>query len=695
MSVIIERNQDGTFFLSRDGSPINNKSYYRINRLNDNSNYYQLWPNEKCFYLYNQLNGKFARNSRTDLDADLFKDVRHYSQKTKSFAAYRSDSSQAHLIYEDGDVVKDVFIEIGSESNDDCCSRPVKYFYSGYKWGFYETSRKRFAWPKDSGYSLSDSNSLCSRFINGFFAVYNSEGNVYQLAFYDRDKLYPYVTKNTDGTKTIRQGHLHFFDNYQFDEVQSHDRYILCKDKKGVYHIFDTLAKEKVKPLCTSVDEPIISDDFIFITSEFTKQIFLIKKKKIVENDAWRKDCEIKICRDYVFVKNADENNWRIYNLQDCHEVYTDLSIVHVELARGNVSCTVNCPSGNTEVYNLDGIKQANKQWLDRITTLLNNNQEQTETSSSTVIETMPKEAAVELEFPDHIDFVISAKVNIRPQSPRVISFGRKASQLQPNNIILFYDEEKNSLFFVCYRQKTYHILYSQKFDYVLPFASSIPNSFMSCHVDGLSEENFLDKIKKVLVKEDTHRTYISIDKKQRDVTDFLKKHGFEDDVIQRALHVLLPDYFEKEEEIKKFSTVKFVFKDIEYMLRPDDEWPIDNPFDKQHFLDKKTYVAILVESNFGFKEGSEIPGAHYEMKGRGKDQKENQSYEKFDGSLNTNGIIRDNKKQILLFKRRKDNKIIFFDEVKCVSSREEREYYGDNYRIIIKFFLRSKIREI
>lgn len=692
MSLIIIRNQDGTFCLLKDGSAINDKSYYLINRLNDNSNYYQLWPNEKCFYLYNQLNGRFARNSRTDLDADLFREIRHYSQRTKSFAAYRSDSSQAHLIYENGDIPKDVFIEIGAESNDESCSRPVKYIYSGRRWCFYNTKYQQFVWGKDSGYQLSENQELCSRFDNGFFTVYNLEDHVYQLAFYDSDKYYPYVKENADGTRTTRQGHLYFFDEYQFDEIQSHGKYLICKEKKGVYYVFDTLAKEKVKPLCSSVDEPVFSDNLIFVTSEFTKQIFLTKKKKIIENDAWRKGCEIKVCREYVFVKNNDENNWKIYNLQDSHEVYTDLSIVHVELVRGSVSCTVNDPSGNTEVYNYDDIKQSNQQWLNRITTLLNNNRVQAEASSSSVLETKPKEDSVEPEFPDHIDFVISAKVNIRPLSPGVIDFGRKASQLQSKNIILFYDATKNSVFVVCYRQNTYHILFSKKFDRPLSFATAIPNKFTSCYVDGLTEDNFLEKVKKILVKEDIHRAYISIDKKQRAVTDFLKDNGFEDGVIQQALHILLPDYFEKQEEIQEHSRARFVFKDVEYSLCPGEEWPVDNPFENRRFLEKRNYVAVLVESNFGFKIGSEVPGAHYEMKGQGKDPKDDQVYEGY-GRLSTNGIIRDKKKRVLLFMR-KNNKIVFFDEVECVSSCEEREYYGDNYRIIIKFFLRSKIRE-
>lgn len=693
MSVNITKNEDGTFSLLKDGIAINNKSYYRINRLNDNSNYFQLWPNEKCFYLYHQKNGKFARNSVTDRDADLFKEIRHYSYRTHSFAAYRSDSSQAHLIYESGDIPKDVFIEIGDESDDESRSRPVKYYYSGQRWCFYNTLAQQFIWPKGSGYLLNENQSLCSRFNNGFFSIYNSDDEVYQLAFYDQEKTYPYEIKQEDGTKVKRQGHLYFF-NYRFVLIQPHGKYLTCKAKDGIYYVFDTLAKEKAKRLCTSVDEPIFSNDLIFISSELAKQVFWPQKSKIIENDTWKRDCEFKVCRDYIFVTSHRENVWKVFSLQDGHEVYTDLNIVNVELVGDNVACQVHNPNDVKETVNIADIKHSNKKWLERMAALLNESQNQAVATLRPVKEdAKPIETPPVPVFPNHIDFVISAKAKIRPQSTGVIQLNRKASQLQPNNIILFYDKDANKVFIVRYLHKAYHIIYSKQFDSPLTFSSSIPDSFVSCFVGGLTEENFLEKIKKALVKDDIRRNSISIEKRYSEVTEFLKKKEFKDDLIQKALQVLLPDYFEKEKEIQELSRAKFVFKDVEYSLRPDEVWQVDNPFYKQSFLDKKDYVAVLVESGLGFKEGSELPGTHYEMRGKGKEG--DQSYENPSRTLNTNGVIRDNKKRVFLFRRIKDGKIVFFDEVECRGSREEREYHGDNYRIIIKFFLRSKLRSV
>lgn len=692
MSLIITRNQDGTFCLLKDGSPINDKSYYLINRLNNNSNYYLLWPNEKCFYLYNQLNGEFARNSRNDLDADLFREIRHYSQRTKSFAAYRSDSSQAHLIYENGDIPKDVFIEIGAESNDESCSRPVKYIYSGRRWCFYNTRNQQFIWPKGSGYKLDDDQVLCSRFDNGFFSIYHSEQEVYQLAFYDRGKTYPYVVATEDGSKVKRQGHLFFFEE-RFNLIQPHGNFLICKAKNGIYHVFNTLAKNKNRRLCASVDEPKFSNDYIFISSERTKQVFSIRQNRTIENDTWKRDCDINVCREYVFVKNPGENSWKIYRLKDAHEVYTDLDIVDVEVKRDNVSCKVKDQYGNTETYNIEDITQFNKQWLQRMSALLNENQKQIETVSTVKEETIPAETQTKPGFPDHIDFVISTKVNIRPQSYDVIKITKKTSDLRPNDIILFYDEEINKVFIARFLHKTFFILHSKQLLTHLSFASSVSNKFTSCSVDGLTEGNYLEKIKSVLVKEDIRKSSISIDKKHKEITAFLKKkeYNFSEDVIQRVLQVLLPDYFEKEKEIKKLLSATFAFKDVEYSLRPDEVWQVDDPFQRRRFLDKKDYIAVLVDTNARFKVGSRLPGAHYEMEGEGKEG--NQSYESPSRKINTNGFIRDNAKRILLFKK-VDNTIVFFDEVECIDSREEQEYYGDYSRIIIKFFLRSKIRE-
>ena len=327
---------------------------------------------------------------------------------------------------------------------------------------------------------------------------------------------------------------------------------------------------------------------------------------------------------------------------------------------------------------------------------LLNENQKQIETVSTVKEETIPTETQTTTPgFPDHIDFVISTKVNIRPQSSDVIQISKKTSDLQPNDIILFYDEEINKVYIARFLHKTFFILYSKQLLTHLSFASSVSNKFTSCPVDGLTEDNFIERIKSVLVKEDIRRSSISIDKKHKEVTAFLKKkeYSFSEDVIQRALQVLLPDYFEKEKEIQKLLCATFAFKDVEYSLRPDEVWQVDNPFYRQRFLEKKDYIAVLVESGLGFKEGSELPGSHYEMTGKGKEG--DQSYENPTRSLNTNGIIRDNKKRVFLFRRIKDGKIVFFDEVECCGSREEREYHGDNYRIIIKFFLRSKLRSV
>jgi hypothetical protein len=493
-----------------------------------------------------------------------------------------------------------------------------------------------------------------------------------------------------DGTKLKKQGHLYFFEN-KFDLIQPHGKYLICKTKNGVYYIFDTLAKEKNKRLCTSVDEPVFSNDLILISSESSKQVFFPREGKTIENVAWKRGCEIKVYRGYVFVKNTNENNWKIYNLQDGHEVYTDLTIEKVELKRDNVLCFAHNLNGTKDYYNLEDIKSANKQWLERIIAL--NDKQVPAEASPTIEEAKPKVAHSVSDFPDHIDFVISAKATIRVNTPNIIILTRKASQLQPNDIIFLYDDNRNESYVVRYLHKTFHILFSKQHELPLAFAASLPTSFTSCHIDGLTPNNYIERIKNAIIDNDTRRSYISIENKQRAIKDFLKKNGFEDSVIQQALHVLLPDYFEKQDEIQEHSKARFVFKDNEYSLRPGEEWPVDNPFENRQFLEKKNYVAVLVESNFGFKIGSEVPGAHYEMKGQGKDPKDDQVYEGY-GRLSTNGIIRDKKKRVLLFMR-KNNKIVFFDEVECVSSCEEREYYGDNYRIIIKFFLRSKIREI
>ena len=54
-------------------------SFLKIEKVNDDSNFYCLWLDDEKFYLYNSVIGKYVFNSFTYKDAKTFSKVCYYS----------------------------------------------------------------------------------------------------------------------------------------------------------------------------------------------------------------------------------------------------------------------------------------------------------------------------------------------------------------------------------------------------------------------------------------------------------------------------------------------------------------------------------------------------------------------------------------------------------------------------------------
>ena len=149
----IIKNEKGKYELRDESGKSVGNSYtgtvfYKIDKVREESTCYCLWPNDSCFYLYNSSRGSFI--GRGNVDYWSYSKIQHYSEKTGTFAAYRNDSDYVHLIYGNGTLARDTFLEIGPEIEDEYRSRPVKYTLNGTRWCFYETKRNKFAWNKAS-----------------------------------------------------------------------------------------------------------------------------------------------------------------------------------------------------------------------------------------------------------------------------------------------------------------------------------------------------------------------------------------------------------------------------------------------------------------------------------------------------------------------------------------------------------------
>ena len=247
MKMEIKLLRDGTSCLYENGEPIINLCFDKIERLSDKiegsngeSNYYLLWQNDKCFYLYHTKKHIFVPTSSGVRTAKSFRVIENYSEETGSFAAYRSDNDLAYLIYEDGVASSDLFISIGAESEDEQRSRPVKYSCNGDRWCFFESKSKKMAWNKSFGYQFNDGLALYKRYQNNFFSVLNPNDKSLTLAYYDNN-----AEKFVSDTFEVG-----------FRDVQ--DRFISLLEKNSLILDFGCGSGRDTKAFLTSASQMIV-----------------------------------------------------------------------------------------------------------------------------------------------------------------------------------------------------------------------------------------------------------------------------------------------------------------------------------------------------------------------------------------------------------------------------------------------------
>lgn len=690
---------NGYYWLYDGGVPFVDSGFVKINRLNDNSNYYCLWPNDKCFYLYHIIRRGYIGGA----SKYTFNEIRHYSEITHSFAAYRSDVKRVHLIFEDGFMTPDAFLEIGVECDDEYRSRPVKYTYKEERWCFYKTTKRVFAWPKDRGYKLSSDWSLAKCYPHSYYSLCHRDG-FYELAFCE---------KKTNGDNIYYSFNAYKNPNYQFSSISPCGNYLVCKTKKNLYFVFEPKEKENERyPLCSSISEPILENGLIIISNGETWQIY--KKKRIVENYSWGIDKKIMIRGQYVFCKNGYNDTWKIYSVDTGWEVFTDWNNIHIDMCDNNdIRLFVDTPSILQLERRIEHIATASEDWLKKIveySQIGECSQITHKTSSQDVVFTNTKTeeyittpvekelsaqenfipvSNIESEVPDHVDYITALdNVGVWGNPPSNIINDRKDNILTRGNIIYWYDKSSDVIHITQYKgHKKYKILFTHKLEKPLECLDIIPKKFASMRLDGISISNIEEKIVTFWSKEETDKQDFRLQK----VNAFLIKLGFESEQITKAIEVLAPDSVKAESLIEDEKYVSFTYKDKQqekdYKLKPNDIWPIDFPFNRQKFLNKSDYIAILIGDNFNDCSYNEY--ADYEMIGQGKDKSFSQEFE----HTPINKAIRDCSKRVLLFKN-VDGFLTFYDEVESIGYDLIPEDENDNQsRLLIKFYLRSLIR--
>ena len=700
MMEILKKQNNRYCLLDDEGEIVGNrhtgKDFAEIKRINDQSNYYCLWKNDACFYLlYVKEDMLFIGDSYPH----CFKEIRNYSEVTGSFAAYKSDSDNAYLLYEDSPKIQGVFLEIGEECDDVHRSRPVRYVYKRERWCFFRTREKSYAWRKEYGYPLPKGMVLHRSFPNSYFSVLNEDG-FSELGFYDGNRC----------SGKLANGNIFFFNwysnpNYRFVSIELDGFYLICKSVGHFYYVFNTNTHD-ITPLCSSITKPIIGKGYIIIFDGDHYQIFM--NHRTVENRRWKENCQLFVEGDYVFCQNGDNSTWKIYWLKNGDEVYTGWRNIRLEKQEyGKVRLLVDTNDiiqlersigdiASTHLRLMNIMRQAlpqrpeppvalppqYTQQLSDVSASLFQNKTTTQEGKEVVVST---NEVTNINLPDHIDFIVALKkVKTVKNEGKFIDSNRQHKQFNINDIILWYDLSSFRLYVTKYKRiRTYQVLFTKDNVTESILSDNIPSSFTRVNLKGLNENNLTDKL--LSLYEDKISDEVGINKQK--INLFLSGMGFDEQSIRNAIEVLYPNATnEIVQETQR--RVNFNYKDKEYSLCPNDIWAVDNPFYRQKYLQKSDYIAILIGDNFTEYSSDEV--ANYELIGQGNDKRFDQGF-----GTPVNKDIRDHQKRVLLFKE-VDGCFVFFDEVESVSySVVLEDVYDKDSRKLIKFHLRSLIRNI
>lgn len=708
------------------GNSYTGTDFYKIDKVREESSCYCLWPNDLCFYLYNSSCGSFI--GRGNVDYWSYSKIQHYSEKTRTFAAYRNDSDYVHLIYEDGKLARDTFLAIGPEIEDEYRSRPVKYTLNGTRWCFYETKRNKLAWNKASGLKVGEEWALAQRYNNMYYSCVHENG-LYELLFYNRNRH-----------------ETHFFDPYEnerywFKSIKQEGSFLVAESKYGFYYIFDTNSYKKL-PLCSSVDKPYWSNGRIIISNGENWQLVVRANPEkygtvVVENYKWEVDKRLLVKGDYVFCQNGENGSWRIYDRENGCEIYTDWKNIKVKEnpETKEIKLLVDTASLLQWERTIDDIKAERERWLSSLGININNtlqespthlNQQEEDSKPKEMVweeaeperldkqevEVQEKQEEVQEKhendkdetlanriekieistkryverpqsLPDHIEYITSVrKVKFIDQSKNFINCDRACHKLQMKSNILWYSRDDKKLYVTIFkRKKTYQVLYETQLEHSLSCENRIPKSFTEIGLSGVTEGNLIAKLNEYYTKGNGETAEPKIEK----VRELLHSLNITDECITKVVGLLKEELNEKEKVKLVSSHCDFTFRKEKYSLQVDDVWNLDNPFYRKRFLESEI-IAILIDDTF--VKSSQLSDVDYEMIGQGKDKKYDQC---FDSSVNLH--IRDKSKRVLLFEQQGEH-ISFFDEVEAAGYHMIAESSLPDSRKVIKFFLKSLMRK-
>lgn len=618
------------------------KTFYKIEKVTDGSNYYCLWSNEgdSSFRLFNVQKQNFAPKITKFEDATLFTEICHYSKSSKSFVARQSNTRLYRLLYEDGWYEPRLFKYVGGE----CDMRPVMIYENGNKWLYYDSNKRKFRWSTHDGYTLREGEYL-GDWHNGTFVIHKP-GNRYDLCCYD--KL----------SRKFRKS------EYYGIPIYNKENDIWIVKQEGCFHI--------------------------------------VKGEKVLSHYQWIENNFI-FNGGYIFYKASDRDGYQIFDGNNCVEICCHWENIKVHIENGEFYLTADVDGECEKKLFIQDIKRQWDEILTRSQKLYAqyHHSDIPSTSSSFLSDIQEKNMKeeisgdVEIEETRSIDNIPDIKQENKPQLtdgknrlPNKIEYRtfidnakidnndflistRKCKHVKIGEHICWIIAKNREILVTRFSVgKTHKIIYSTTYD---DFYFSHPNvtppkSIAKINLEDVTESTLIDKLEKTLIDKPKIESSVKL---KAEKNDYPAENNQEISCIVK-------------------DKVDFSFNEKTYSLKVGDVWELTDAFKIRRFLRKKGIVAILLDpSNLVSIEYRTSINPRYKIIGEGQDPKFDQDF------VQTNKAIGENTKRILLFKKERDGLLYFCDEVKCTGY--SYVYSNDvkgNRRKLILFDLVSVITE-
>lgn len=671
--------------------------FHKIERVADNSNYYCLWLTSEYFYLYHIVKKKFALNCNAIADANTFVKIEHYSEKTGTFIAYRKDEDYVHILFEDGYVESTTFSFIGEETNE---VRPVKTCSD--RWFFYDTKKRKYLFHTGSkGYQIDG---CLEKILTHDIFIINKNNRGKQLALYAQGKA-PVFSR----------------DSFETIELVKYSTFIGKLYNKNIYCIIKN--NNIAYPIGYYTSSPkYVEEHNLFIAAK-GESYCLVKGGKEIQNHQWKSDSFI-FHSDYVFNKQCNSLTWKIFSIHDGHEIPTNFKNIRItDDKKLHLLAEI---EGMDKRISIEEIKDISKSFIKQIQLKKIHKEENTTKAEDDLVNC----------FIDKDLFLVKENISIVSNNDmEKNSNSHEEAILHENNVL---PNEQHSYINILDSRLSSDISY-----YVLVNSIKIMDNHIISNINCnsfrgkkiviwlVSKNNTMaitesrrSKIHTILYLKENSLTVnkafeyksfwksgivypINICKTiaQLDNNSFeleLLYHIFEDKLEFNNMvdNILKPKIQERTKESKQNNSCLNFTKDEETEsvsqkllsdLNIDEKWNIKNIFFKRKFVCTRTsnYICILFDNDTDSI--ISIKGSiHYYIYGEGKDKR----FDHYFGA-NANSVIRDSikdsQKRVLLFAYKNENKISFFDEIKCESYSVVPE--SENKRNVIIFKFRSLLR--